>query len=127
MTAWQVYWIFQADKFVNVLAGLGFIGIIAMILAAAICAMESDNLSEKQKTKFVRRWLWSELGLLIFVACSFTAAVFMPSTKTFAAMYIVPKLTSPEAQQFIEKEYAELKDLLRKAMAGDHEDDTDSE
>jgi len=73
--------------------------------------------STKEKyTKYIRRWVWAELGLLVFTVGMFAAAAFMPATKTLAAMYIVPKLTSPEAQQFIEKEYAELKELLHEAL-----------
>jgi len=65
MTAWQVYWIMQADRFVNLFIGLGIAGAVAMLLAVAIYVPPEASTKEKY-TKYIRRWVWAELGLLVF-------------------------------------------------------------
>jgi len=85
MTAWQVYWIMQADRFVNLFIGLGIAGAVAMLLAVAIYVPPEASTKEKY-TKYIRRWVWAELGLLVFTVGMFAAAAFMPATKTLAAM-----------------------------------------
>jgi len=127
VTAWEVYWIMQADRIVTAFAGLTALGAALMVATAFVGAAMYDSAPQRRQPSIVWRFIRYEFVLGVFTLLFLAGMIFMPTTKTLAAMYIVPKLTSPEAQQFIEKEYAELKDLLREALTGDHEDDTDSE
>jgi len=127
MTAWQVYWIMQADRIVTAFAGLTALGVTLMVATAFVGAAMYDSAPQQRQPSIVLRFIRYEFVLGVFTLLFLAGMIFMPATKTLAAMYIVPKLTSPEAQQFIEKEYAELKELLHEALTGDREDDTDSE
>jgi len=104
-----------------------------MVATAFVGAAMYDSAPQQRQPSIVWRFIRYEFIIGVFTLLFLAGMIFMPTTKTLAAMYIVPKLTSPEAQQFIEKEYAELKELLHEALilhealTGDREDDTDSE
>lgn len=109
MTPFQTYLLFQMDSFNT---GLGVLLLLlgAVILFLLIPAFidgwddfESKGLFKKTVGAFLIVWGF---------------AVVCPSTKTVAAMIVLPKLTSPQALDAMGKEGQELyglaKDALRK-------------
>jgi hypothetical protein len=107
MSPFQVYLLLQMD---SLNTGLGVLLLLmgAVILFCLIPVFidgwtdfQSKGLLKKTCTAFLTVW-----GL----------AVVCPSTKTVAAMIVLPKLTSPQALDTMGKEGQELYGLAKKAL-----------
>lgn len=123
MSPFLVYLMFQADGISALFGVLSLVLALAACIALAvatqgICSWENrdDVLAQKAiGSKVFKRTAPAA------VVC-FAAACLMPSTKTIAAMVVLPKLTSPAALDAMGNEAKELyglaKDALRN-LAGD--------
>ena len=103
MSAWTIYWILQLDTIGNAMGLISFLGLLFVPLG---WAFSID----------VIKSLWA------YVACSLAtaawavavmAAIFLPSTKTAAAMVIIPAIANNEA---IQKEAGDLYQLAKQAL-----------
>src|SRR6185312_11361876 len=114
MSPFLVYLLFQADSIssaltlIAVVAGIAFC-IAVPIKAAAKCDMDTDE-GAALAYKMSRFAIW---------VCPFliAAGIFMPSTKTIAAMIVLPKITSPQAIDTVSKESRDIYELAKKALA----------
>lgn len=106
MSAWQVYLIGQADTVIHIAEACCFLLMVITIGVGVWCGM-TYNIDPKDTLKVQLRWIYLTVSLIVL--CVLTQ-VFVPSSKTLAAMYIVPKLTTGEAVS----EYKELYELAKK-------------
>lgn len=102
ISAWDIYWITRLDNLQLVfILGLGVsLGLSVMTL------IESDSVEDFVKPV-------CKYFLPVAVACAM-GLVFVPSTKSAAAMYVVPAIVNSEAVQKIPAELTALaKDWLK--------------
>lgn len=103
MTAFEVYLVMQADSVV-----------VCSIIAALILALASVPVallaSDGQLTWKVPKVLCS------LAAVFFLVAMLTPSTKTLAAMYVIPAVTSEHAVEKIAPEVREVWELAKDAL-----------
>lgn len=104
MTAWQVYWVMQLD---SIGIGLFFFG--AAFLAAAGLILKVSEYDEEPA--FKPAGICFAIGLLILMGDAF-----LPSTKTAAAMVVLPAITSESATAAVAPEVRELYDLAKDAL-----------
>lgn len=90
MSAWTVYWLFQLDSlncFFSILAWLALAGIIIFIILCGIVKSTGD--------KPVATLYSLKLMVPIFVV-SGLISTFIPTTKTMAAIIVLPRIVSAE-------------------------------
>lgn len=104
MSAWQVYWVMQLD---SIGVGLFLFG-VAFLFAAWVFA----SATEYDEVRSLRpAWICLSIGLLLWMV-----DVFVPSTKTAAAMIVLPAITSESATSVVAPEARELYDLAKDAL-----------
>lgn len=111
ISAFDVYLVMQLDSIVSTATIFAIIAGLASVLNLVIGVIASID-----EEDFAPRLLRS--GKLCLSACLVFAAVatLTPSTKTMAAMIVLPALTSDEVVQPVKKEAAELYDLAKQAL-----------
>ena len=85
LTGWECYLWLKLDTIITALTLIG-IGLPAFFVIKALLSEENQKISKPSKLTI---YLASVIGAI----CLFLAVV-IPSTKEFAAIYILPKLTS---------------------------------
>lgn len=109
MTAWDVYWMMQADQLRGLfLLGAAVSGFSSFFLTLTFSEIGDEATVDGTKS-FWRcvKWAWAATAL--FGA----AAVVTPSTKTIAAMYVLPRLANNEQLQ---KDAGEVYELAVEAL-----------
>lgn len=110
ISAWDVYWVMQLDSISSFLAVCSFLVFAA---SAAIFLLVVPEASDDEEAKKVLK------VCVKFVAVSFflgTFSVLLPSSKTAAAMIILPAVTSEEAVNMVKPEAKELYELTKDAL-----------
>jgi predicted branched-subunit amino acid permease len=87
MTPFQIYLIGQADRFSAVFCTLGAAALV-VCLTFLICTLEDFRRNPGRDA------LW--LGVVILGLCLLVIGVLIPSSKTLAAMYIIPPIVNNE-------------------------------
>lgn len=108
-----VYLLFQAD---NISSSLGFIAVMAG-LALVISIPLRIVAKLDAETDAGAAAAYRVCGVVNLI-CPFliAAGILMPSTKTVAAMIVLPKITSPQALDTMSKESRDIYDLAKKAL-----------
>ena len=103
MSAWTIYWVLQLDAIRN---AMGFISFIGMLIVPLGWAYSLDCIK--------RGWAYVACGFMTIAwLVAVALAIFLPSTKTAAAMVVLPAIVNNEA---IRKESGELYDLAKQAL-----------
>lgn len=120
MTPFEVYLLMMADSvraslaFVTIACGLVFIGSLIAF------GMASDSYCGSEPiARAIAPW---PKRLLVLGVAALVINTFVPGTKTLAAMYVLPKLTTPHALDTMSKDGQQLYDLTiaaLKHMAGE--------
>lgn len=93
MTAWDVYWVMQADSVRWSFAAIAvLLGIVT--LSTAFCAADEDEPEDVRASSNRISWM-ALFGLFVVAVCG----MMYPTTKTMAAMYVLPKLANNEQLQ----------------------------
>ncbi len=108
VSAWDVYLVMQLDSVFWLLTLFCFI--LGMMTIA--CAIGWADSGEPDKTMFGARAKRAAYGLSAMMA----VAAILPSSRTAAAMILIPKLTSPEVTEPVGKEAKELYGLVKQAI-----------
>lgn len=114
MSPFLVYLLFQADSiscamtFIAVVAGFAFVIALPLRPIAKSEADKDETAAIAYRMCRVVMWV---CPLLI------AAGIFMPSSKTIAAMIVLPKITTPQAIDTMSKESRDIYDLAKKALA----------
>ena len=102
ISASEVYWVMQADNFKDVLAVLGGVGIILSVMSYGMSFTEGvDEIKTKQIRPILKRLFFCSLFAI-------TVSLFIPNSKTMAAMVILPTITSDKVIDTISPEAKEL-------------------
>lgn len=103
ITAWQIYWVMQLDD-IRIFIRFVFGG-----LAVGIVAFSPFWLDEEDWHVAVKR---TAIGTLLMLFLS----VMIPSTKTAAAMIVLPAITSDKVIETVTPEARELYELAKDAL-----------
>lgn len=106
VTPWDVYWVLQLDSISASAAAVFIASVIGIFISGFMWLMEPRDAA-------ARKMLW-RCVTVGGIALAFGA--FLPSSRTAAAMILVPKLTSPEVLEPVGKEAGELYRLAKSAL-----------
>lgn len=102
ITPFEIYLVMQMDSFCVLFSVLFlFMGGLALASVFVVCEYDTEN---KRRTLF-KKVLMVTATLSVV---SLLLAVFIPSSKTVAAMYVVPKIVNNENVQKIPDEMLQL-------------------
>jgi hypothetical protein len=102
MSPWLIYWLMQLDAvcaFVHVVAVIGSILLIALIVIRIMCKSvpEHDTVAKEFYNATTKLCRFGSVIISLFVLLN----VFIPNTKTVAAMVIIPPIVNNEQVQQI--------------------------
>jgi hypothetical protein len=114
VSAWDVYWVMQLDAigttaFVVALLGLLAGGVGSLIHYGASTGENDFDKATARATKVFRGVFF--VGVVALMTCAF-----LPSSKTAAAMILVPALTSEQVIEPVGAEARELYALAKQAL-----------
>ena len=126
MSPFLVYMMFQADAIsalFGILAALTALASFILVCFAcqSICSWENKEEVRAIKAKTARAAKVT-IPAAVFL---FAAALLFPSTKTIAAMVVLPKLTSPQALDAMGSEARDIYRLAKQALANIADDGGD--
>ena len=109
ITESTIYWVTRLDAFNNLMTAVSLIGVIcliASIIASCIVIGERNSiLNDESKLILPLKFLIA--SILILVVCA-TLLVFVPTTKEYAAMKLLPKIANDEALNTLSQDGKEL-------------------
>ncbi|MFA6125493.1 hypothetical protein [Sphingomonas sp.] len=113
ISAFDVYLVMQLDSIVVAVAIVAFLAaIVAVVLGIVFIVSATDGYGDKSHT-IVRKPLKIACAV---AAVTMTVSALIPSSKTAAAMIILPALTRDEVVEPLSKEAAELYGLAKQAL-----------
>lgn len=122
ISAWDVYWVMQLDSISGLFEWIAWLSVPVTVGLAWIGALISDigsNQTDDEKILWARAVQWIKRTAALGIACAVTAS-FIPSTKTAAAMIVLPSIANNET---LHREAGELyglaKQALKEAVSGD--------
>ena len=97
ITSWDIYWITRLDAIIGLLVVLIIIGMVVGILGNVwyvcwikdYCKKEEESIHWKRVKRIV-------IADVICILCFCLGLCFIPSTKEFAAIYLIPKIANNE-------------------------------
>lgn len=116
ITPWEIYWVLQLDSINNALLAASLIcGLsAALVLLISVMARILDEMGDQAWLEVLK---WSK-RLFIATGALIVAVAVIPSTKTAAAMIVVPKIVnSPTIQHEAGDLYKLAKEALSNAIA----------
>lgn len=124
MNAWQIYWILQLDSIGHLLDFAAIVLIITVAMFAVVGGIMKCDERSKETSNYIggmtlhRQLRWAVPLLIVFGL----ANTFVPSTKTMAAMIVLPAIVNNTKLQH---EAGELYNLAKQALVhAVHKDDT---
>jgi hypothetical protein len=113
MNAFEIYLMFKANDIQAAFGVIGVLGGISLLILAIMYGFAVNSEQSEESVTLLKTYLKFVIAVLI---PSVLIATFIPSTQTMAAMYILPKLTSPEAIKIYKEEGGELYTLTKQAL-----------
>lgn len=117
ITAWDVYWVMQLDRIVSVSHFVAVFGVTLGLFGTAIRSLAAQFKDKDGDSAIVYGVLWLAPYIFVFGLTGWATYTLLPSSKTAAAMIILPAITSDEAAEAIKPEARELYELAKKAVA----------
>jgi hypothetical protein len=109
VTESTIYWVTRLDAFNNLVTAVSLISVIFLIasgIASGIVMGERQSvINDKGKLILPLKFL---IGSIISLVVCATLLVFVPTTKEYAAMKILPKIANDEALNTLSKDGKEL-------------------
>ena len=116
ITPFQIYLVMQLDSFLSIFTA--FL-IFSFLYAGVVCLFHLNDFSEEKKQKWPSRKKAIKLAVSIFFVSSVLLSL-TPSTKTAAAMIVIPAIVNNENLQNEASElYLLAKDALKSAISAD--------
>lgn len=103
ISPWTIYWVMQLDSIGVAVGHMSFVGAFILLLAWVYLVAEADSLAG---------YIAASAATLVWLVV-LAAAIFLPSTKTAAAMFVIPAVAN---NQTIQREAGELYDLAKQAL-----------
>ena len=115
MSAWTVYWVLQLDGIRTLLCTLAALSGVCTGLSAFFGGMMVSDYNDEEKIrgKYVLG-LVRKFGVAFVVLLSI--GILTPSSKTAAAMIVLPALTSEEVVGTVKSEAKELYEMAKEAL-----------
>lgn len=110
ITAWQIYWVMQLDVIRSGMVGVPIFAFSIAVFFAIASGGESVWNEEKHR---LYGWVKPFLAILTIMVVSW---VFIPSSKTVAAMIVLPAITSDKVIETVTPEARELYELAKDAL-----------
>lgn len=113
MSEWDIYWVMQMDSiknFLKVMTGISFvISFVVFVFSSLAAELNGEDL----KAFFAK--FWKAFGFIVIPVCvaMLVANALTPSTKTLAAMKILPPIVNNEG---IKAEAGDLYKLAKDAL-----------
>lgn len=124
ISAWQVYLVLQLDSIGATLSFLSTAGVLTLGVLVATNAFSKHDAAEfptsvgnmeARKEAWAARSKWiKRIALITFPIMAFNA--FLPSSKTVAAMIVLPAITSDKVIDTVAPEVRELYELTKDAL-----------
>ena len=111
LSAWDVYWVMQADTIHHTANGCALVSTMAVFLGAVIVCASYEELMFPKPIGLIIRRVW--LSLIPIAFLSIIAATFLPTTKTVAAIIVLPAIANNEQ---LHGEAEELYHLAKEAL-----------
>jgi len=107
ISPWTVYWIMQLS---TIKLALILLPVASFFVVGFLgCATDGDAVYDERAGKFLK---WTKIWLAWVIAC-FAIAPFVPSSKTAAAMVLIPAIANNET---VQKEAGELYQLAKDGL-----------
>ena len=110
MSAWTVYWLLKLDTLQCFFGGGGFGIILVAVGAACVTYYHNENYysyTEKASYPF-RKYSKLFLWIVPFGCILIITSVFMPDTKTMAAIIVLPKIASAQNLDMVSKDAGDI-------------------
>ena len=125
MSEWTIYWWTRLDSIgtaLTIMAIFGAIGAgVTAIIGVISKGMGSGYGKDDEDNKRAYGCLQAVIKILWVIVPVWVLAVFVPSSKEFAMMKVIPKLANSEISQQIQKDMPEIytmaKDALKEMIA----------
>lgn len=99
MSAWTIYWFTRLDTLQMIGFLVGILSGIGLLIAGILYQMMSNGDDyDKDMAKQVKPF---RNFALILCCCTLPLGIFLPSSKEFAAIYLIPKIVNNEQVQQI--------------------------
>lgn len=115
MSAWTVYWVLQLDSIRFVFVMLTILSLIASFLATVFGGLMITGYGDEDKGNGAKLLSYAKRLWMAFVV-SLLASNLIPSSKTAAAMIVLPALTSEEVVGTVKSEAKELYEMAKEAL-----------
>lgn len=115
MSAWTVYWVLQLDSIKYIFILLTIFSAAAAAITSIIGGLMTGEYNERDRENGTKLLGYSKRLWLTFVVALF-AANLLPSSKTAAAMIVLPALTSEEVVGTVKSEAKELYEMAKEAL-----------
>lgn len=102
MSAWSIYWLFQLDSINCFFGVLAWVGAILTVIAG-LCHFIVISIGDEPKTPI--KVIKISLGVFFTFGLIST---FIPSTKTMAAIYVLPKILKGDTLETVSKDGADI-------------------
>ena len=91
ISAWDIYWVMQLDSINGTLTWIAILASAALVVCVFVWTLaDGDEDAGRQVAKCLRVTCWT-------LAATFGLGTFIPSTKTAAAMIVLPAIANNEA------------------------------
>ena len=109
ITESTIYWVTRLDALNNLVTAVSFISVISLIVSiiASCIVMGERNSMLNDDDKLILPIKFVIGSIIILVVCA-TLLVFVPTTKEYAAMKILPKIANDEALNTLSQDGKEL-------------------
>lgn len=115
LTPAEIYWILRLDTFHELFVGTLFVSVFSFVIALTVGAMNSDFDNVKFGKKTIRILKMSAVIAIV----SFLEVGFLPTTKQYIAMKMIPAVVNNEQIQSIGSNGLELIDAKIEEMLKD--------
>jgi len=95
ITSWDIYWITRLDAIQGLCVAVVIVGVILLLLSPIYHT--SIGCSTGRMKTF---WMWVKIAVIATVFASLVGTL-LPSSKEFAAIYLIPKIANNEQVQKI--------------------------
>jgi hypothetical protein len=115
MSAWTVYWVLQLDGIRSLLYTLAVLAVVCAGISTFVGGLMATGYNDEEtiKGKYI-------LGLarkfVVAFVVLFSIGILIPSSKTAAAMIVLPALTSEEVVGTVKSEAKELYEMAKEAL-----------
>lgn len=116
ITAWQIYWVMQLDNILAVTSTISFFATSFGGIAYLAHRVAKTSGREDDEAKLIANATWISKPMLAVGLLCIAANAFLPSSKTAAAMIVLPAITSDKVIETVTPEARELYELAKDAL-----------